>query len=396
VQAPEPTLPDAALRAFRNRRFAQTLALIALPVATALHQRAVRAEPTAVAVPETPSASAAAAPADAAVTPEAENGRVSGARAAFLRGVELAKIGRWNEALTAFERSNELLRHAVTLFNVGFCERALGHYARAERAFSDAVADDASGASSLPADLRTSARELLAEIRTRRSVAVMVADAPDLALLVDGRPLEPVASEPGRAVYVAGVRAPAAPEPLAPGTVEVRLDPGTHVFQLTRSGRAEPDLVETFLPGETRTLLFRSPLARPEPVHDGVRPASTSQGPGWPAITVASVGVLGIVTGTVFGVLSLTAHSELSSECPAGRCPPSRRDELSRFHTYEDVATGGFVVGAAALAAGGVLWFEAARPAAGAGTRSVPDSRSAKSAARARVSLFPFGVAGTF
>src|SRR5215471_18584755 len=67
---------------------------------------------------------------------EGDGSEVIGAREAFVRGVELAKVGRWNEARAAFEESDRTLPHAVTKYNVGFCARALGLYARAEQAFA--------------------------------------------------------------------------------------------------------------------------------------------------------------------------------------------------------------------------------------------------------------------
>src|SRR5262245_51087209 len=55
------------------------------------------------------------------------------ARAAFVLGTALVQETKWSEALAAFEKSFALVPHAVTLFNVGACERALGKYIQARR-----------------------------------------------------------------------------------------------------------------------------------------------------------------------------------------------------------------------------------------------------------------------
>jgi hypothetical protein len=67
----------------------------------------------------------------AAPTGADETASLAQARAAFAEGA--ARVGRadWAGALAAFERSAALRPHPVTTFNLGACERALGHYTRA-------------------------------------------------------------------------------------------------------------------------------------------------------------------------------------------------------------------------------------------------------------------------
>jgi hypothetical protein len=327
------------------------------------------------------------APAEAAPS-EGQPDDVARARAAFLRGVDLAKVGRWNEARGAFEDSDAVVPHAVTKYNVGFCARALGLYARAEWAFNAALADD-ERTRNLPEELRASGRELLVESRKRRANAEFVAE-PGMRLLVDGRPLEPLPSTSGGAVYLAGIRPPGAAESLQPGRIELRLDPGMHVFQLTGVGLAAPPVVQNFQPGEVRVLRFGNVVDDKAPRASSRELPAEPTGPGWPVVATSSVGLAGVATGTVFGVLALTLHSELSSECSAGQCSPSHASDITRLHTYEDVATTGFVVGGVALVAAGVLWLTGA----GREPRRAGDAVASRSGVRLRVS--PSGVAGVF
>jgi Tfp pilus assembly protein PilF len=69
-------------------------------------------------------------------------GDVAGARTAFERGATLAQEGRWSDALTQFELSASLRPHATTTYNIGFCERALGHPTRAKKYFKEALVRD--------------------------------------------------------------------------------------------------------------------------------------------------------------------------------------------------------------------------------------------------------------
>src|SRR4051812_5017686 len=53
---------------------------------------------------------------------------VAKAREEFTRANEAGKKAQWAEALQAFERSAKLRPHAVTTFNIGVCQRAMGNY----------------------------------------------------------------------------------------------------------------------------------------------------------------------------------------------------------------------------------------------------------------------------
>src|SRR6185437_8269134 len=104
---------------------------------------------------------AAARPAAAQPAPDPT---IEEAREAFRVGSALAKQAAWTDALASFERSAKLKPHAVTTYNIAFCERALGHFTRARHAFQHAL--DAP-ATELPPNLRDEALGYLAEIEKR-------------------------------------------------------------------------------------------------------------------------------------------------------------------------------------------------------------------------------------
>src|SRR6516165_11896375 len=61
------------------------------------------------------------------------------ARTEFVRGMELVKKTQWAEALVAFEAADKIRPHAVTTYNIGVCQRALGRYALARATFTRAL-----------------------------------------------------------------------------------------------------------------------------------------------------------------------------------------------------------------------------------------------------------------
>jgi hypothetical protein len=151
------------------------------------------------------------------------------ARTEFLAGVDYVKNARWGEALASFERSNELRSHPLTTFNIGACERALGRYTRARLTLTKALAaNDAAGGKDLAPSFVNDAKTWIAEIDRLIVQAHVTVRPSDATMLVDGKPPEPALSG-GAAVLV--------------------LDPGSHVFSLSRTGFNAVVVTKTLEPG---------------------------------------------------------------------------------------------------------------------------------------------------
>lgn len=307
------------------------------------------------------------------------------ARETFRAGVEFARSGKWEEALGSFERSNRLRPHVVTLYNIGFCQRALGRYTQARRTLTDALAESATtDAATLPDALSTAASVQLEEIRGKLASADVTMRVANAKLLVDGAPLEPRRPDGEKTLFVAGTREPGPPEDVPTGRFVIELDPGTHVFQVIHADRSEPQVVRTFAAGSIVPILFDLPKPPPPPKLPEPKPR-------WPAYSLLGVGAAGLVVGTTFGILALEKRSQVSKSCPDKECPESSANALSGFRTDADVATAGFVIGILGAVAGGVLWF-----------RSVPVSSPNTVHAVHHASLTPLlgvrsvGLAGEF
>ncbi|MEQ9319901.1 MAG: PEGA domain-containing protein [Polyangiaceae bacterium] len=177
-----------------------------------------------------------------------------GARDAFLSGIEHAKRARWSEALASFERSARLRPLAVTTYNVAASLRAMGRYVLAKKAFEQALAQEKGQSFGVLSDtLREDTKTFIREIDGLLARATITLDPPTAALAVDGRPLE-LAQRGPRPVFLAGTR-PAGKGEVPPAAVfDVLMNPGVHVFTLSRKGYADAVVNATFDPGETRTL----------------------------------------------------------------------------------------------------------------------------------------------
>jgi len=175
------------------------------------------------------------------------------AREQFASGAGLVRTAQWAEALAAFEESSRLRPHPITTYNIGACQRALGRYTVAQAMLERALAEEA-GSAKLPESLRAEAKTYLAEIG-RLLVHVKLSIRPsDASVAVDGRPLQTVDRVDGSKFLVAGLRAAGRGEILPAASVEVVLDPGTHLLTLSRKGFTDQLANRTFSPGTSQAL----------------------------------------------------------------------------------------------------------------------------------------------
>jgi hypothetical protein len=168
---------------------------------------------------------------------------------AYKRGVALSLQAQWGEALGAFELADSLVHHPQSTYNIGACERVLGHYTRAREYFGRALADHRAGRALLPQDekdARRNADELERLFIARVSLRLSPAN---VAVTVDGRPLAKrqtdVVTE-----WVGNLEAPGVGKHLDSLDSLLILDPGAHVFTFSRKGYRDVVRTETFSPGE--------------------------------------------------------------------------------------------------------------------------------------------------
>jgi len=298
------------------------------------------------------------------------------AREAFRQGSALAKQGRWADALSAFRQSARLRPHPITTYDVAYCERALGRYARASLDFATALsAPTTPGAPELPPDLAARARTLLEDAERRVARLRIRLSPPDVTVRVDGFALVPgPPSEGGDPTFVVAETEATGDAPLPP-ELHLWLDPGTHVFVVKRSDGGQTVDSRTVVSGSTGEMTLPTPPSvtpAPAPAPKAPEARSTPAAPvdhepgkidrSGPIVAFA-IGAAGLVGGGVFGVLALDAKHTLDDDprCQGKQCPdePHYRDLEARAGRFSDFATIGLCVGAAGMAVGTVLWVTA-------------------------------------
>jgi hypothetical protein len=139
------------------------------------------------------------------------------------------------------------------------------------------------------------------------------------------------------------------------------LDPGSHRVELTVEGRSPEVETVTLAEGVHRTVELGAPQEAPKQASPA--PAHDQEGGHNSTLRTLSyvslgLGVAGIGTGVVAGIMAGAKHSDAEHGCPNNLCEAGSQGikDVDAFHTLRLVSTIGYAVGAAA-AIGGVTLF---------------------------------------
>jgi hypothetical protein len=283
-------------------------------------------------------ASGGLAPASAQT--QAVAGNVAEAEQLFQRASVHMDAREYEAACPLLERSHALDPSSGTLLNLGDCYEQRGMTASAYRAFEDAR--------ELSNRTGRKDRAEIAELRKKRL-------EPQLRQLVI---VPPKAQPTSLVVYLDG-------KPLAPSSwyVPVPIDPGVHAIRASAPGASDfATSVPAPAAGATSSVPIPplsplSPLAQesPVPVQEN---RSRVDGQRVAAIVCAAVGVVGVATGTVFGLRSKSKHEESDKYCTGNRCQNRRGvDLMDDARSAGNVSTIAFIVGGVGLGAATILWI---------------------------------------
>lgn len=238
------------------------------------------------------------------------------------------------------------------------------------------------------------AKKELAALEPRIPAVVFTVDGPsDPKLRLDGAALSNA---------VLGVRRP--------------IDPGEHLFQATADGWKPRETRFSINEGQTQNVrLSLEAGAAPPPVPPPVQPMPIAPGPiaptpggpdraqskggGWMkplGITATVIGGVALAGGIATGVIAITEHSVLETECPFGECTQRSQDTLDSFHTFSTISTIGFVVGVVGLGAGITLIAVAPSKNSGSVTRGPAHAKRAAPTVEPYLGLGKAGLMGSF
>ncbi|MET0390621.1 MAG: tetratricopeptide repeat protein [Polyangiales bacterium] len=266
------------------------------------------------------------------------------ADALFDEGRALMQRGELKEACAKLEASHALDPAVGTSLNLAECYERAGRTASAWSQFRETVSAARRAGS---ADREQLARERVKRLEERLSYLTIVTwKGQDVKVKRDGVVIEP------------GVFGTALP-----------VDPGIHEITAAASGKrawstqvevgAQADRVSVTVP------ILADDAAAPSELAPAVQPtasdhASTGSTQRTLAIVSAAVGVAGIATGTVFGLMAMSAWSDAKASCDpypyCGQQGVEGSDDAARSGT---ISTIGFVAGGVGAAAAAVLWLTA-------------------------------------
>jgi hypothetical protein len=264
------------------------------------------------------------------------------ARSLAREGFEALKVEDFETAEDRFRRADELIHAPTLVVDHARALIGLGRLVEAHERYSLVIREGVEESSPAPwkRALEDAKREL--EVIQGRlawlTVKVSGPDAPEVTL--DEKPLPAAALgvrravDPGTRIVAAGAEGYTSKEE------SITLEEGE---QLSLSLELEPDgsLTESLPPS--------SKPNRPEDA--GTLGQSRTL-----TYVAFGIGAVGIITGTVTGILALGRRAELKRECESnGRCAPYLAGHIANYNTLGTVSGIGFGVGLAGAAAGVTL-----------------------------------------
>lgn len=291
----------------------------------------------------------ASAPAFAQSTSAAN---VAAARSLGIQGVQLADAGKCDQAIEKLSRAESLYHAPTILGRLGECQVAVGQIVLGTENLNRVVREQ------LPANAPVAFRS--AQERAKKALDAALPKIGYLTVTVEPRDLKPE-------VKVGGVLVP----PALIG-VERPTDPGTHEVVATAPGYLEAKSSVTLTEAGHQSValtLQPDPNAKPATPPETIPPGGTLTPPPGAqpppaaeeskggnktlAYVLLGVGGVGIVAGSITGIMAIGAKSDL--DCPQNRCVGKEGDDLEGAKTIATVSTIGFAVGIPAAAVGVVL-----------------------------------------
>lgn len=281
-------------------------------------------------------------PALLCVAAEARAGSAE-AEAAFRDGRKAVQAGDWATACVKFAESERLEPAPGTLLNLADCEDHTGKLVSAHEHFGVAASGFPRGDSRRAIAL---AREGQLDKRIPRLTLRLAPTAPSDAVVRQGDAVlpasvlgSPMLVDPGQ-VPIVVVAAGRADRPYT-----LTLKEGDQVEQTLDVGQAAP---APSAPPPVATVPAPEVALAPAP-------PATWHGRRTLGFVVGAVGVAGLATGAVTGLLALDCASTVKSHCPDSACDPQGLDAASQGRWLAPTSTVAFIAGGVLLAGGAYL-----------------------------------------
>jgi serine/threonine-protein kinase len=297
------------------------------------------------------------------------------AEALFQDGRKLVADGKYAEACPKFADSQRLDPSPGTLLNLANCYDKLGRTATAWATYREAAsAANAAGRSDYVATaerhasalepklsrLTVSVAQPVEGMQVARDGVLVPRGAWGTAMPVDPGPHDLTASAPGYKGWVSSVTV--APDASRANVTVPALE------------ALPPEALPVPSPAP-------SPASVPQPTEAPVEPppgfaetgASRGSGQRILGVVFGGLGIVGLGVGTAFALSAKSKYDDSLNACETANhdlCNPTGISQRNDARSAGDAATVAFGLGAAALVAGGILWFTAPRASAAPRTGS--------------------------
>ena len=266
------------------------------------------------------------------------------AQSRFARGKELMGKKQYDAALAEFRASHEIVASPNTRLEIARCYRAMGRLvaAYAELGRASVEAKELVGQDNRYQRASDSASAERAEIEPQLGFVALTIENPtdDTKVTVGGEELRRAAwNEPAPAV--------------AGGTEVLVETPGHGPVRRTltlTAGQRTALTVDALSGAPLGGAAVPPPPPEPAPSAPGMSPLRLG------AYIAGGVGVAGLATFTIAGVMARSTYDDLNGACHGGPCPPDKSGEISSGKTQQTIANVGLVVGIAGVAAGATLF----------------------------------------
>ncbi len=301
------------------------------------------------------------------------------ARTLVQQGDERKKQGDIEGALAAYKHADEIMGVPTTGIEVGRMHMELGQLVQAKAAFQRVTRHTPRRGEPRPfTGARKAAHRLIKALRRQ---------IPRLTLTIEAEDLSPEAKQEAVAVLIDGA-------PIMQWLDPIEVNPGRHDVVVAIAGYSTVTKSVKLAKRGTQSLTFRlTREASAAPPPNG-QPSSTTVP--WVASYTGLAGtVLFGAAGTVTGVMSLSAASDVSDQCIGNACPPRVEEQLQRSRTLAHVSTTMFVLTGLAAASGtvGLVFALGDDEEAASDSEDVDEEQARRSAQRApRLVIAPTGV----
>ncbi len=268
------------------------------------------------------------------------------AKAQFAAGVNLLDDpdgAKYEEAYRAFRRAYELTGSAKVLGNIAFCAFHLERDGEAIDAYTTYLREVPDISDRERAQIQ---RDLTTMTATVGRAKIIVRAEGKAYTLIDKR--SQTRGAPIENAY-----------PFQGTEFSVRVRPGRHSFIVKSSDGESMPVDATIEPGGSGTYEFS--MTRPPTSviaeQPSERPKETRSNAG--PIVLGALGLAGIATGVVTGLIAKGKESDIQAQCPDNVCPATYTgfvDDRSSAKTFGTIADIGYI-GGGALLAGAVVWY---------------------------------------